>query len=608
MGKSNRIRTQRAERVVTAPQAKKEKKGVPSWLYPAIAIVILVGAVIGVAAILISSNGIILRSQTAIESENYSISGMTFQYMFKEEYAAFLSENQANLSLFGLDQSLHLDEQKYTLDDSGDNKIDTWHDYFVAETVEQANEILIYCEEADKRGVKLDDTDKASIDAQLGELGIYAMLSGFTDFDHFLSYHYTEGMKTKDVRQYLELYTLATKCASVVGDELMDSIDPSRVIAAYEADAQKYNAVDYDVFSTRVSYSAIQKELFPTATELDDEQKATVLETYRERVLEAIETQQKYAGAKDIDEFEAMLLEDAANKAFDTAYITENLAESDKFSDEELRTVKASLVANALDDVKNELTAPSDDTEEADGKFTAYGYEISEEAAKALDNVKKSVFSAINTTKTTSIYTGVLYNENSEIIKWAFDTEEANAVKLNEKGDTPDAEGKIINKNGYFEASVYMLKTPEYRDETLSKNISYMTFTKEEDAKKAIELLGEFETLTAKDFLSIATTVAASESGSFEEYLEGNSTYTELDKWLFDGETKVGDVTKTPLVLSQSETSSLYGVFFYEADSYAAWHLTVRSAIYGEDADAKYAELLTTYPVTVNENVTAKVK
>ena len=607
MGKSNRIRTQRAERVVAAPQVKKEKKGVPSWLYPVIAIVILVGAVIGVAATLISSSGLILRSQAAVKSENYSISGMTFQYMFNEKYATFVSENETYLSLYGLDSTVDLKDQKYTLDDSGDNKFDTWYDYFVESTATQAREILIYCEEADKRGITLDDADIASVDSTLSQLELYAMLYGYSDLDQFLSLQYTEGMKAKDARQYLELYTLATKCASVVGEDLMNAITPARVIEKYESDSQTYNVVDYDVFTTKVSYSTIQKELYPDATELDTEQAAAVLAAYQERVLEAVELQKKYAALTSVEEFEAMLLEEAAKDAFDTSYTSEALADDDKFSEEDLRTVKASLIANALEDVENKLSAPSKDTADEDGKFTVYGFEVSENTAKAIDNVKQDVFDAIKSKKESSVYTGIAYNASSEIIKWAFDTDEANAVKLSETGDTPDAEGKVINKNGYFEASVYMLKTPEYRDETLSKNMSYMTFTTEEAAKNAIELLGGFETLTAEDFLSIATTVSASDYGSYEDYLEGSSTYTELDKWLFDENTKAGSITETPLILSESETSTLYGVFLYEEDSYPVWHLAVKSAIYSEDADAKYAELLETYAVTVNDKVTNKV-
>ena len=608
MGKSNRIRTKRAESVVTAPQVTKEKKGVPSWLYPAIALVILVGVVIGVAATLISSNGVILRNQKAITSDNYSRSGTTLQYMFIEQYSSFVSDNQNYLSLYGLDTAHSLEEQKYTLDDSGDNTIDTWYDYFMTETIEQANEILIYCEEADKRGIKLDENDIASIDSNLSTINLMATLYGYGNADTYISAMYGAGLKAKDVRSYLELYTLATKCAAVVGEELMDAISSDRINAEYNENAQTYNVVDYDVFTANVSYSTIQKELYPDVEELTSEQAAEVLLAYEARVLEAIELQKEYAAISDVAEFESTLLNDKASDAFDTSYASEALADADKFSEEELRTVKTSLIASALEDVENELGEPSDNTIEADGKITAFGYEVSENTAKAVDNVKKDVFDAISNAKKSYILEGVSYSESNDIIKWAFETTAANTVKLDEDGDAPDENGKVLNKKGYFNASVYMLKTPAYRDETLSKNMSYMTFTTEEAANKAIELLGAFDTLDAETFLSVAATAAASDSGSYESYLIGDSTYTALDKWIFDEDVKAGSITETPLVLSESESSKLYGVFFYESDSDAAWYLDVKSALYGEDADAKYAELLDTYEVTVNEKVTNKIE
>ncbi len=610
MGKSNRIRTQRAEKVVNTSQVTKEKKGVPSWLYPLIAIVVMVGVIFGVATTFLSSSGIIFRSQKAIKSENYAISGTVLQYMFFEQYNAFVSENQNYLSLYGLDTAHGLEEQKYTLDDSTENTIDTWYDYFMEATVKQANEILIYCEEADKRGIKLEDADKASIDSTISQIEImvsyYNMLGYGYTIDSYISTMYGEGIKEKDIRNYLELYTLATKCAGIVGEELLDAITADRINAEYDANPNNYNVVDYDVFSVRVSYSDIQKEFYPNSTTLTDTEKELVLKEYTARVLQAELDKSEFSAISDVAEFETKLLTNTIDRNFNKLYNKEALADADKISEDALLAIRSAMTVKLLAEVFAGEKTAADDTTEADGKFYAYDQQITENAAKAIDSIKTSLFTTLTSLKASSFIEDANYSETSDASKWAFETTAAGSVKIESSGDA-SVDGVVENKEGFYSASVYILKTPAHRDETVSKNVYYMTFTTEDAAKAAIEVLKGFEKVDTDSFSSVATATQATDSGSFESYLKGGTPYTELDKWLFDDNAPKGSYTETPLLLSEAEDSKLYGVFFYDMPSDTAWYLAVKSAIYGTDADAKYEELLETYPVTVNEKVTDKI-
>lgn len=610
MGKSNRIRTKRAEQAVKAPQVTKEKKGAPSWLYPVIAAVVMVAVVFGVAASLISSSGIIFRNQKAIKSENYSMSGTMIQYMFMEQYSSFVSNNQNYLSLYGLDTAHDLKEQKYTLDDSIEGGYDTWYDYFMAATIDQANEILIYCEEADKRGIKLEEADLASVDSQIAQIemmvSIYNSMGYNYTVDSYIASMYGPGIKEKDIRNYVKLYTLATKCAATVGEELENAITADRINAEYDANKNLYNVVDYDVFSTTVSYSALQKELFPDAKELTDAQKTTLDTEYAARILQANLDKEEFSVITDPAEFETKLLTNTIERNFNKLYNAEALADADKISDDVLPVIKATMTANLIAEVYSGASAAADDTTTTDGKFFVYNNEVTENAAKAIDNVKNSLFSTLVSLKNSSFVEKATYSETNEAIKWAFGETAAGSVRIDETGDAPK-DGTVTKDKGTYSVSVYILKTPAHRDEMISKNVSFMTFTTLDAAAKAIGLIDALETVNAETFAALATSASAAETSKLESYLEGDSSYTELDKWLFDPETKVGDYTKTPLLLSSTEDSKLFGVFFYESDSDAAWYLDVKAAIYGEDADAKYAELLETYPVTVNEKVTNKV-
>ncbi len=615
MGKSNRVRTKRAEEAIKNPlKTKNQKKGAPSWLYSAIAIAVAVIVLMIAVLSAVSSSGFVKRSTKAVYSENYTIDANVFQYMLSAEYQQFLTDYSSYLTYLSLDTTKDLDKQTFGGADGtaydatllGEFK-GTWHEYFVSRVTEQAEQLLIYCEEADARGIKLESSDLAEVNSALLSMELMAQAYGYS-LDGYVAANYGAGIKAKDVRKAMEISTLAAKCASLVDEEIIDAITDEEIAAKYDANKKDYNVVDYVYYTFKVDFEEIAKEIisgYDGKTKLTAEQEATVLEEYKSRIATAKENAKKLEAAKTVEKFLDIIFNDHADKKFDELYKTEALADADKLGEEALANVKASMIAKAIEEIKAGKTeAEKDSVKSEDGAaYTAYGETVTEKAAVAVDSIKQDLFAALNSVKKSSTVEKLGYDENDQISKWSFEEGRAvNDTKLITLGDGAEDGAEITNKKGSFDASVYMMKATEYCDKTLSKNVAYMTFGTKEAAENAIKALGEAEKLDAKTFETIAADRKASASGAFDNYLKGQLSYLGFDEWLYNAETAVGSYTKTPLANAEKDATE-YAVFYYIEDGDEAWYIDVQAAIYAEDYETMYDALVEKYPVKEGKGI-----
>ena len=147
MGKSNRIRAKHAEKkIVTPVKVKaKQKKAMPLWLSSAIAGIVALAVLFVCVMGVISSNGVIKRNNKALYTENFKISENMLSYIFQNQYANFTSSYSSQLASIGFDTTKSLKDQAY-------DETSTWYDYFVNSSIEEASQILLFCEEAYARG------------------------------------------------------------------------------------------------------------------------------------------------------------------------------------------------------------------------------------------------------------------------------------------------------------------------------------------------------------------------------------------------------------------------------------------------------------------------
>ncbi len=610
MGKSNRIRSEKYQSKANSTALKNQKKGTPSWLYPAILSVVAVFVAVIFVFSVFSSSGIAMRHTKAISSDNYTINGNMLSYMFMTEYQQFQSDNQSIASYIGLDASKSLKDQEFSSTAASlfGAFEGSWYDYFMNSVKTQAEQLLIYCEEADARGIALDDTDKAQIDLTIEQLKLMASMYGYST-DAYLALSFGNGVKVKDIRGFLEISALAAKCATVVDEDIIDGITDAEISAKYEANKKNYNVVDYVYYGVYVDFENVTYDViadYDGKTALTSEQEALVLEEYKKQIEEAKAKADVFKTYTTVEEFTAAMLRDVADTEFDNLYEKEALKDTDKLSDEALSEIKSAMITKVLEEVNAGAKETADETGELDGKFIAYGHELTENAAKAVDNIKNSLFNVVNNSEDTYTVDKVRYDEASDVSKWMFDeTTAIGATHVEMVGD--GSEGTEIKKDkGYFDVSVYMLKTKEYCDKTLARNVGYMTFDTEAKAKAAIESLKTSATKDKAALESVATAGAATTNGVLENYLEGALSYNGFEDWLYAETTVVGSYTETPLANAATDATE-WAVFLYIEDGDEAWFIDVQASIYVEDYDAFYKAATEKYTVTVNDKALNKI-
>ena len=615
MGKSNRVRTEKSAAAALKVPNKKTKKNKSSVGYSIAIVLVALFVLVTIAITVITSSGILLRSTKAMKSKNYAITGSMFKYMVLSEYDSFLTNYSSYLSYFSLDTKKALSEQAYGAGNEtaflGKMKEgSTWLDYFVEPVKSQAEQILIYCEEADARGITLNDDDKVKIDEAIALIEADATKQGYS-LDAYITLLYGDGTKVKDIRKTMELSTLAGKAAEALDEELVAGITADEVKARYDANTQKYNVVEYASYSISVSLKEFAKDNllgYDGSKALTDEQKQQVSEAYGKKIEELKEKAEGFTEYESAEKFLEDILLDAANEAFDSLYKTENLADADKLSEDNLKIVKKGMVESVLGEVKRGDDTTSDSTVENNGTITAYGITLTTNAAKAVDNIKKSLFTSMNTANDTYSVKKQKYDEKSEFAKWAFEADRKHgAVKIIHSGDGKKDDGSINTANGYFTANIYYIETPQHADTTLSKDVAYMTFATKDAAQKAIDAIKAGAKPTLASFEAVAKEQNAVTNGFFENYLKGQVEYNGFEEWLYDEHTLVGAYTQVPLANAATNATE-YAVFFYVENGNEAWYIDVENEIFVEDYQAYFTPLKEKYAVTdLNTKVLGKL-
>ena len=165
MGKGNRARIERAQNKLDRPQYVAEKKQTPKWAGTAIVVFIVVILALSLTLNALYDSGAMMRSSSAMKSENYTVSGTMLSYFYNSQYMSFMNTYGSIVSYLGIDTNTSLKTQACSmLSDGG-----TWFDYFMNTTTSYVSELLLCCEYAKANGIELDDEDKQIF---LDDLGI----------------------------------------------------------------------------------------------------------------------------------------------------------------------------------------------------------------------------------------------------------------------------------------------------------------------------------------------------------------------------------------------------------------------------------------------------
>ncbi len=231
MGKSAKMREQRKEfraedRLWELENGSKKQRNqnLKKLNLIAAAVVAVVGIAVGIVCGSLQKQGYFLRNGVAMKTENFEVTGQMMAYYVYTTFEGYYSQYGSAL---GLDPSVSLKKQK--LNDQA-----SWFEYFVLETKTKLREVLSFAEKAKEQGLTLSDEDKEMITSYVdtASIGTYEDLFGFT---------------REDLRQALELTTLASKMYEKAVKEM--DLSDAAVEKHFNENKKHFQYVDMNVIS-----------------------------------------------------------------------------------------------------------------------------------------------------------------------------------------------------------------------------------------------------------------------------------------------------------------------------------------------------------------------
>ena len=635
MGKGNRSRIERAmnesANAEKHVQVKKNKVS-GAGIFVAIAAILVVVALLVGAIGVVNDSGWFARSQTVIKTENFKVDGSMMNYFYTTQFnnyyqtyynyvsSMFGSSSNIDLSSYvyqymGITDASKSLKDQYMPVSEGAEKTDpvTVFDYYMSLTEDYVARMLTYCEFAVKAGLELTEEDYADIDKTLENMeNTYKTYKSLYDsigyaypatFSAYLAQNYGSGVNEKDIRNCMELVTLAAKFEEKLTEEKKQAIIDDKTNKAVE-DFVKENPSLF-LMADYYSYSFSVNNKGKTDAEFEAE-KAEILEQAK-----------KLAGVTDKDAYKAAvlaLLEEAElesyrDKNWDT-FLKENENDESKTEEAIKKSFYEKVWTDATKDVKFEATLstgskhPSTHT---DLSKWIFGYDAGEhtedcthegEHDKSNEPAKKGDLTYIESTsekeetvtkETTAATTEEPTTDAADPASEETTAEETTAEETT-AGETTTAATTTTTtekiKVTTYTVTVYLLEKETYRNEEITKHFGYVMFEKKADAEKFYEEYKKGE--MNKDTLLETVEKLSGEITPFaydaaEDYLPGDLQDQKVDgadKWLETA--KPGDhsevieltytTTKTENNTTKEEKKTYYSILVYDKDGYTAWY------------------------------------
>ena len=574
MGKGQRAREQRAQNQTVNPQKKnssKKKKGGNNGWVSTLVVVLAIVLVVGIfVANYITNSGILLRSKTVMKTDNFEVNGTVMKYATMTSYQSYVNTLGDLVEQIGLDTSKPLASQPYGEEGK------TWLDYFKDTAKAQLSEILVYAEAAKAAGVELDSDELAGIKENIDSLDTTAVTAGYYSADAYIKAVYGSGVNKKDIRDFMELSTLASKYERQISEDAEKAVTDEELDAYYKEHIEDYAVADI------ISYT----ENLTLAADLTADEKAAK----KAEFLAKFDTMK---AATSEEEFKTNLLNYLTAKAEEDG----TLGDEEALSPEDKLTSCYKTIGNG--DINN-ADADSWLFELADSAFVRNAGEVelftSDDNDDSTDETENE---AEDEAEDTSADTEA--SEPEDTAEAAEDEDlTINASDL--LGDTEAA------KDITFTAEIYFIVKAPYANEKATKNVghillSFNAYGSNEAAKAAADgvyaeyLAGD---KTKESFEALANKYTSDGSVFYENVKEGDMVETYND-WIYDETRKAGD---TDIV----ESEFGYHIMYFVGDGYPLWKADCLTTITSEKAADMFEEYQAKYVVTVDEKAMAQVK
>ena len=626
MGKGNRSRIERAmaeaNGVSNKPAKANKKKVSGAGIFVAVAAILVVIALLVGAIGVLNDSGWFARSQTAVETEHYRVTGTMMNYFFMTQFNSyyeyyyqlynsyFKNQYDSVYDLMGIDPSKSLKAQ-YMDAKEGEEKV-TFFDYYMGLTEDYVTQMLTYCEFANKAGIDLDDEDREAIDKSMESMkssyesqkAMYEQfgMSYYSSFSAYLAATYGTGVKERDVRSALELITLAAKFEEKLNndkEELLLSEKDFESIEKYVDDnPASFLMADYYAHS----FTVVSKDYENDAA-------------FEAAKKETLEKAQALAGVADAEAFKAevykLILEAEKESYYEKnweMYLEKH--ETKEAAEEAMQKYFETTFTDAFLKVKYDakhkegFTYPTTHT---DLSKWIFGYDASacekgecdhekeEDHEKSQDPAKVGDITYFeNTTtkeepvkkeETTTAATTTEATTTEGAAEAADTTKEETTTKA--PSSTTTEKVKVTT----YTVTVYLLDKATYRNTEITKHFGYVMFSEKEDAEAfyAEYSKGEMNKDTMIEVMEkmyeADSTLSIYAYDAVEDYLPGDLKDQKVegaDKWLETAKagTNSGVIELTVTTTSSSSSSSssntsktttYYSVLVYDKDGYECW-------------------------------------
>ena len=517
-----------------------------------------------------------------------------------------------------LDTSLPLRDQIYATTDK-DTKLpletpETWFDHYASKTMEDVKKMLVVCEAAKAAGVKLEASEKESIDMAIQYLAAYASYYGYTT-NGYIAVMYGEGVNEKDIREMMEISALSEKYNKIRSEEFTNGVTDEQVQAEYDGNTAKYDVfVDYIAHTFTANFTPSTKTDAAAAKE-ENEKNAAKYE----------EKKAKYRAL--VDELEDAAKNDPTNYGKKLLEVLKEVYfEEEKEAALNEKTEGESLTAEELEACQKTADKKAEDA-------------VIEAVSKNIDTSASTIdtsFKAWVTDKNTPRNSGDVYvNVNK------YDA-------FNEPEDRPeeDQEGAESTTKDYASSSstfaIYVLTSALKRNDGTLRSVGHILFqdatftdsTTKKPMTTSSSFSGAMKTLAdrvlAKQSELTAKAMAAElialmiEEGKMTEKTENGKTFyymedavfeaygkqytsdgsvlydnvkqnqmvKKFENWLFDSTRVEGEVSAEAV-----ESSYGYHIMLYRGDEKPAWSYAIRVSLAEGQYDAWMEQILQDTPV-----------
>lgn len=274
MGTSNNVKQSSPFGAGAAKRGSGNAGEKRDWTFWFIIGIIVLFAVIVVCVYFVKKYNTLDR--TYIKVGDHEITQVEFNYYYNTITNNYLSQNSSSLLFMGIDSSKPLDEQTCIYDSNL-----TWEDYFVESTVPVIQAVKALNDDAQANGFEYDVTDDynsyiSSIDSNISS----ANVSKSYYYEQTFGKYATEERLEPFVKEYL---TYEAYYNQLLEDNAASEED---IKAEYEANPQKYDTIDYHLYSIGAN----------TEDDATDEEFQAAMDTAEEKCYEMLE---RYENGED---------------------------------------------------------------------------------------------------------------------------------------------------------------------------------------------------------------------------------------------------------------------------------------------------------------------